>query len=80
MSRTRGMDFLRPFLPGLENILDDPDVSEIMINGPGNVWVEIRGEINQHPAPTLDGAALDRAAIQIARPLAACRTSTQSKI
>ena len=69
MSRTRGMDFLRPFLPGLENILDDPDVSEIMINGPGNVWVEIRGEINQHPAPTLDGAALDRAAIQIARPL-----------
>ena len=69
MSRTRGMDFLRPFLPGLENILDDPDVSEIMINGPGNVWVEIRGEINQHPAPELDDTALRRAAIQIARPL-----------
>ena len=65
----RGMDYLRPFLPGLESVLEDEDVSEIMINGPGNVWVERRGEIRQHPAPGLDGAALDRAAIQIARPL-----------
>ena len=63
------MDYLRPFLPGLESVLEDEDVSEIMINGPGNVWVESRGEIRQHPAPALDEAALDRAAIQIARPL-----------
>ena len=69
MSATRGMDYLRPFLPGLEAVLEDEDVSEIMINGPGNVWVESRGEIRQHPAPALDEAALDRAAIQIARPL-----------
>ena len=27
-------------MPGLEAALDDPDVSEIMINGPGNVWIE----------------------------------------
>ena len=65
----RGMDYLRPFLPGLESVLEDEDVSEIMINGPGNVWVESRGEIRAHPAPILDDAALDRAAIQIARPL-----------
>ena len=63
------MDYLRPFLPGLESVLEDEDVSEIMINGPGNVWVESRGKIRQHPAPGLDRAALDRAAIQIARPL-----------
>ena len=69
MSDKRGMDYLRPFLPGLESVLEDEDVSEIMINGPGNVWVESRGEIRPHPAPGLDGAALDRAAIQIARPL-----------
>ena len=69
MSATRGMDYLRPFLPGLEAVLEDEDVSEIMIDGPGNVWVESRGEIRQHPAPALDEAALDRAAIQIARPL-----------
>ena len=65
----RGMDYLRPFLPGLESVLEDEDVSEIMINGPGNVWVESRGKIREHPAPGLDAAALDRAAIQIARPL-----------
>ena len=65
----RGMDYLRPFLPGLESVLEDEDVSEIMINGPGNVWVESRGAIREHPAPILDEAALDRAAIQIARPL-----------
>ena len=63
------MDYLRPFLPGLESVLEDEDVSEIMINGPGNVWVESRGEIRQQPAPALDEAALERAAIQIARPL-----------
>ena len=65
----RGMDYLRPFLPGLESVVEDEDVSEIMINGPGNVWVERLGEIREHPAPGLDEAALDRAAIQIARPL-----------
>ena len=69
MSATRGMDYLRPFLPGLESVLEDEDVSEIMINGPGNVWVESRGAIREHPAPGLDREALDRAAIQIARPL-----------
>ena len=31
MSVTRGMDYLRPFLPGLESVLEDEDVSEIMI-------------------------------------------------
>ena len=35
-----GLDLLKPFLPGLEAALDDPDVSEIMINGPGSVWLE----------------------------------------
>ena len=69
MSDKRGMDYLLPFLPGLESVLEDEDVSEIMINGPRNVWIESQGEIREHPAPGLDGAALERAAIQIARPL-----------
>ena len=29
MSATGGMDYLRPFLPGLESVLEDEDVSEI---------------------------------------------------
>ena len=64
-----GLDLLKPFLPGLEAALDDPDVSEIMINGPGNVWLERHGRLRQIPAPALDAAALERAAIHIARPL-----------
>ena len=61
---------ITPFLPGLEAILDDMDVSELMINGPGNVWVERAGAgLSAIEAPDLDAAALHRAAIHIARPL-----------
>ena len=69
MSDTRGIEYLKPFLPGLEDALDDIDVSEIMINGPENVWVESQGTMRQQAAPRLNAAALHRAAIQIARPL-----------
>ena len=69
MSKGDGLDLLKPFLPGLEAALEDPDVSEIMINGPGNVWLESYGRLSQIDAPDLDAAALERAAIHIARPL-----------
>ena len=65
----RGLEHLKPFLPGLEPLLEDEEVSEIMINGPGNVWVEARGFLTAHAAPGLDGPALLRAAIHISRPL-----------
>ena len=65
-----GMDHLRPFLPGLADILDDMDVSELMINGPGNVWVERSGQgLRPIAAPQLTADVLHRAAIHIARPL-----------
>ena len=64
------LEDLKPFLPGLEDILDDMDVSELMINGPGNVWVESAGQgLRPLPAPALDADVLARAAIHIARPL-----------
>ncbi len=69
MSQHDALDLLKPFLPGLEAALADPDVSEIMINGPGNVWLESHGRLTKLDAPALDAAALDRAAIHIARPL-----------
>ena len=69
MSVASGLEHLKPFLPGLESALEDPEVSEIMINGPFNVWVERAGRLTSHAAPRLDGAALERAAIHIARPL-----------
>ena len=67
--KSDGLDLLKPFLPGLEAALDDPDVSEIMINGPGNVWLEEHGRLRPIDAPRLNAAALERAAIHIARPL-----------
>ena len=69
MSAASGLEHLKPFLPGLESALEDPEVSEIMINGPGNVWVERAGRLTAHGAPDLDESALLRAAIHIARPL-----------
>ena len=60
---------LKPFLPGVENVLDDPEVTEIMINGPHQLWIERRGRLKALQAPRLDAQVLHRAAIQIARPL-----------
>ena len=42
MSSGDGLGLPKPFLPGLEAALDDPDVSEIMINRPGNVWADYK--------------------------------------
>ncbi len=64
-----GISDLKPFLPGLEDVLDDEEVSELMINGPGEVFVERRGRMAAHAAPQLDAEAIARAAIHIARPL-----------
>ena len=64
-----GLAHLKPFFPGLEPLLEDPEVSEIMINGPCNVWVEAHGLLTAHSAPLLDEPALLRAAIHVARPL-----------
>ena len=64
-----GIEMLKPLLPGLETVLEDQQVSEIMINGPDNVWIEKNGQLDPLPAPDLDSRALERAAIHIARPL-----------
>ena len=64
-----GIEMLKPLLPGLERVLEDQQVSEIMINGPENVWIEKNGKLDPLSAPGLDSKALGRAAIHIARPL-----------
>ena len=69
MKRASGVGHLAPFLPGLEKLLSDSEVSEIMINGPANVWVERAGKLEPQDAPALTAAWLHRAAIHIARPL-----------
>ena len=60
---------LKPFLPGLEEALDDESVSEVMVNEPGTAFVERAGRMTALDAPALTAEAVARAAIQIARPL-----------
>ena len=64
-----GIADLKPFLPGLDAVLDDAEVSEVMINGPAAVFVERRGRVTALDAPELTAEAVARAAVQIARPL-----------
>ena len=64
-----GIADLKPFLPGLEDVLDDEEVSEVMINGPGQVFVERGGKMARWAAPQIDADVIARAAIHIARPL-----------
>ena len=64
-----GLDLMKTFLPELKDVLEDPEVSEIMINGPHNVWIEGHGKLYFHEAPLLTAARLHTTAIQIARPL-----------
>ena len=57
--------YLRPFVPFLEQ----PDVTEVMVNRPGEVWLETAGQaaMRRIEAPEVDDVLLGRLAAQIAR-------------
>ncbi len=52
----------------LEPLLADPSVSEVMINGPGPVWIERDGNVSRS-AVSLDRAAVDLVIERIVSPL-----------
>ncbi|MDR3508364.1 MAG: P-type DNA transfer ATPase VirB11 [Caulobacteraceae bacterium] len=55
--------YLRPLAPWL----DRPDVTDIFVNGPGEVWIEATGgRSERHAAPDLTDQSLWRLATQIA--------------
>jgi type IV secretion system protein VirB11 len=59
--------YLRSYLAPLTGMLARPDVTDIYVNRPGEIWVEtLGGEVERHDAPALDAATLDRLARQIA--------------
>lgn len=45
-------------LGSVQALLDDPNVSDVLVNGPGEVWVERSGRLEP------SGVALDRAAVE----------------
>lgn len=59
--------YLRSYLAPLTGMLARPDVTDIYVNRPGELWVETTGgAIERHDAPALDEATLARLARQIA--------------
>ena len=63
----RGGVYLRSFLSPLDTILARPEVTDIYVNRPGELWAEtIGGAIDRHDVPELDPITLLRLARQIA--------------
>jgi pilus assembly protein CpaF len=55
-------------LGALEPILADPEVTEVMVNGPGRVWVERAGRL-ERVAVALDTAAIEHLIEKVVAPL-----------
>ena len=63
-----GVDpFLEAYLEPFRAWLAQQDVTELLVNKPGEVWIEQRGAMTCHKAPKVDDALLQRLAEQVAR-------------
>jgi type IV secretion system protein VirB11 len=64
-----GSIYLQSYLEPLRDWLDAGDVTEILVNRPGEIWVERTGAatMEQHDVPELDISLLTRLSHQIAR-------------
>ena len=60
------LEYLGAFLAPLEDALNRPDVTDIFVNRPGELWLETSAGIERQDSPSLDDAALWRLARQIA--------------
>ena len=58
-----------PFLRPIELLIRDPEISDIMINGPDHVFIEKFGEMRRVPGVSLSEKALQVAIRNIARRL-----------
>ena len=59
--------YLRTYLAPLAPMLERPDVTDIFVNRPGEIWIEtVQGRQERHAAPGLDETLLWRLARQIA--------------
>jgi len=67
MSAEPAAIYLRTYLAPLAAFLERPDVTDIFVNQPGEVWIEtIEGRLERHAAPNLDETTLWRLARQVA--------------
>jgi len=63
LNRPSGPPAEAPLSPWLSR----PDVTDVLINRPGEVWIEQGGRMTCHQAPKVDDALLQRLAEQVAR-------------
>ena len=61
------VESLKNFLLPIATYLDDENITEIMINGPSEIWVEIKGKIQKTPAQFANEDALRAAVNNIAQ-------------
>ncbi|WP_269716701.1 P-type DNA transfer ATPase VirB11 [Caulobacter sp. NIBR2454] len=67
MSPSPGGVYLRSYLAPFAHLLDQADVTDILVNRPGELWVERLGQgMERLDAPLLTGQTLSRLAQQIA--------------
>src|SRR5581483_5622523 len=64
-----GFELILPFLRPIEQLILDPEISEIMINGPKEVFIERAGMMQSVPEVSLTAKSLEVAVRNIARRL-----------
>lgn len=64
-----GFELILPFLRPIEHLILDPDISEIMVNGPERIFIEKAGYLQSVPDVKLTSASLMVAVKNIARRL-----------
>src|SRR6266568_7096853 len=64
-----GFELILPFLRPIEHLILDPDISEIMVNGPERIFIEKAGYLQAVPGVKLTPASLIVAVKNIARRL-----------
>jgi len=66
---TTGFELILPFLRPIQHLILDPEISEIMVNGPEHVFIERAGRIEGIQDVTLSPKSLEVAVKNIARRL-----------
>src|SRR3984893_12530040 len=64
-----GFDLILPFLRPIQHLILDPDISEIMVNGPERIFIEKAGYLQSVPGVKLTHESLIVAVKNIARRL-----------
>src|SRR5467141_3876788 len=64
-----GFELILPFLRPIQHLILDPDISEIMVNGPEHIFIEKAGHLQSVPGVAMTPESLIVAVKNIARRL-----------